>query len=214
MNVFYRGLLRLYPRSFREEYAAELTRTYLESVHDRGRVFATIGAVTDVVPNAIAAHWTILVQDLRFTARSLGKSRGFALATILVTALGVGANVATFSVADFVLLRPLPFPNPNEIVRLCEGPRTGGGWGCMNDMSPAVYRDVLTRARSFTALGVFSNASVNLVGTGDPLRISAVAVTPNVLPLLGVPPLAGRVFDSTRVEANAQTVVIGYGLWQ
>ena len=214
MNVFYRALLRLYPRSFREEYAPELARTYLESVRDRGRFVASISAVTDVVPNAVAAHWAILVQDLRFTARSLGKSRGFALATILITALGVGANVATFSVTDFVLLRPLPFPNPDEIVRLCEGPRTGAGWGCMDDMSPAVYRDVLTRARSFKALGVFSSASVNLVGTGDPLRVSAVAVTPNVLPLLGVPPITGRVFDSTSAESNAQTVVIGYGLWQ
>lgn len=214
MSAAYRALLRLYPRSFREEYAPELTRTYQEAVRDRGAFFAIIGAVTDVVPNAIAAHWTILVQDLRFTARSLNKSRGFALATILVTALGVGANVATFSVTDFVLLRPLPFPNPEEIVRLCEGPRTGAGWGCMDDMSPAVYRDVLTRARSFKALGVFSYASVNLVGTGDPLRVAAVAATPNVLPLLGVPPIAGRVFDSTRAESDAQTVVLGYGLWQ
>ena len=112
MTGFYRALLRLYPRSFREEYAAELMRTYEESVRDRGRLSATIGAITDVVPNALAAHWTILAQDLRYAARSLKGSRGFAIATILVTALGVGANTATFSVADFVLLRPLRVPAP------------------------------------------------------------------------------------------------------
>jgi len=62
-----------------------------------------------VIPNALAAHWEILVQDLRYTARTLAGARGFAVATILVTALGVGANTATFSVADFVLVRPLPW---------------------------------------------------------------------------------------------------------
>ena len=70
--------------------------------------------------------------------RTLNGSRGFALAAVLVTALGVGANTATFSVADFVLFRPLPFPDPDSLVRLCEGPRTGGGWGCMNQLSPAI----------------------------------------------------------------------------
>jgi predicted permease len=214
MTAFYRALLRLYPTSFRLEYASELTRTYEERVRERGAVGATFAAIVDVVPNAIAAHWAILVQDLHYTARALRGSRGFALATILVTALGVGANTATFSVADFVLVRPLPFPNPDAVVRLCEGPRTGGGWGCMNQMSPAVYRDVLTKARSFEALGAFTGASVNLVGSGEPARVPAVNVTPNVLSLLGVAPMAGRVFDPSRAEADAQTVVIGYGLWQ
>ena len=214
MTAFYRALLRLYPASFRDEYATELTRAYEESVRGQGRIGAAVAALTDVVPNAIAAHWAILVQDLHYTARTLRGSRGFAVTTILVTALGVGANAATFSVADFVLLRPLPFPNPDAVVRLCAGPRTGGGWGCMNEMSPAVYRDVLTRTRSFQALGAFNETAVNLVGTGDPIRVPAATVTPNVLPLLGVRPLAGRVFDSTRVESDAQSVVIGYRLWQ
>src|SRR5690349_2984523 len=113
MMAFYRTLLRLYPGGFRREYEAELTRTYEATVRDRGRIGAMVEAVADVVPNAIAAHWAILVQDLRYAARALGRARGYALATILVTALGVGANVATFSVADFVLVRPLPFPDPD-----------------------------------------------------------------------------------------------------
>src|SRR5687768_11955836 len=214
MTAFYRALLRLYPISFRLEYASELTRTYEESVRERGRVGATLAAITDVVPNAIAAHWAILVQDLHYTGRALRGSRGFALATVLVTALGVGANAATFSVADFVLVRPLPFPNPHAVVRLCEGPRTGGGWGCMNQMAPAVYRDVLTKARSFSALGAFTGTSVNLVGSGEPARVPSSVVTPNVLSLLGVAPLAGRVFDQNRAKADEQAVVVSYGLWQ
>ena len=78
---------------------------------------------------SLRTHWDILAQDLRYTARTLVRARGFALATILVTALGVGANTATFSVASLVLVRPLPFPNPETLVRICEGPREGGGWG-------------------------------------------------------------------------------------
>ena len=214
MVALYRALLHLYPRSFRLEYGAELTRAYQDRVRGEGSLGATLAAVRDVVPNAAAAHATMLAQDLRYTARTLARSRGFAAATVLVTALGVGANVATFSVADFVLVRPLPFPDPDRLVRLCEGPRTGGGWGCNNQLSPAIYRDVLAKSRSFASLGAFVGTSVNLVGTGDPARISGASVTPNVLSVLGVAPLAGRVFDAARAEADAQAVVIGYGLWQ
>ena len=206
MTALYRALLRLYPRSFREEYAAELTRTYEESVRDRGRFGATIGAVTDVVPNALAAHWAILVQDLRYTARTLNGSRGFALATILVTALGVGANTATFSVADFVLLRPLAFPRPEEIVRICEGPRTGpSGWGCMNELSPANWRDVKAINRSFASMGAYTGGARNLVGAGDPVRVSGESLTPEVLPILGVRPIIGRFFDHTTNPQDEQT---------
>src|SRR5829696_1002586 len=109
-------------------------------------------------------HLAILMQDLRYTARTLNRARGFALTAILVTALGIGANTAAFSVADFVLLRPLPFPDPDLLVRLCEGPRQGGGWGCMNQLSPANYRDFKNQSASFTAMGAFTGGAVNLVG--------------------------------------------------
>ena len=67
---------------------------------------------------ASSAHWDILKQDLRYTVRTLTRARGFALTAILVTALGVGANTAAFSVADFVLFRPLPFPDADRLARL------------------------------------------------------------------------------------------------
>ena len=92
--------------------------------------------------HAPSIEWDILKQDLRYAIRTLSRARGFALTAILVTALGVGANTAAFSVADFVLFRPLPFPDADRVVRMCEGPRQGGGWGCMNQLSPANYRDL------------------------------------------------------------------------
>ena len=168
-----------------------------------------------ITPGAVRAHWTILMQDLRYAARMLNRSRGFALTVVMVTALGVGANTATFSVADFVLLRPLPFPDPESLVRLCEGPRQGGGWGCNNQLSPANYRDVTLMSRSVRGWGAFTRTAVNLVGTGDPVRLPAARVSAEVFPLLGVPPIRGRAFDSTStVERDTMTVVISHDLWQ
>jgi len=211
----YRALLRLYPASIRAEYGAELLRTFAESTRGEGRVATILAAIVDVVPNAMLAHGAILRQDLGYAARTMSRSRGFVATVVLVTALGVGANTATFSVADFVLLRPLPFPDPNALVRLCEGPREGGGFGCMNELSPANYRDVVAMTTKVRGWGAFTGAEVNLVGVGEPVRIPASVVSAEVLPLLGVRPMVGRVFDTTGGgQSNAGSVVLGYGLWQ
>ena len=215
MRRLYRWLLRLYPESFRAEYGHELTSTFEDSTRGRSGAATAVAAVRDVVPNAVLAHGRILLQDLRYALRTLNRARGFAVTVVLVTAIGVGANTATFSVADFVLLRPLPFPAPNSLVRLCWGPRTSGGWGCMNQLSPANYRDYKSLTPAFQTLGAFYGSAVNLVGGGDPQRLASAEVTSEVLPLLGVSPALGRVFDSAGGgEADARSVVLSYGLWQ
>src|SRR5688500_20007702 len=112
----------------------------------RGTGPSAIQAVAVVLPTALAVHWSVLRQDLRYTVRSLLKSRGFALAAVLVTALGIGSNTAAFSVANFVLLKPLPFPESDQLVRLCEGP---GGGGCTNAMSGLNYREFDARTVPF-----------------------------------------------------------------
>jgi putative ABC transport system permease protein len=159
-----------------------------------------------------ARQWDVLKQDVRYAARTLVRARGFALTAVLVMALGVGATTAAFSVADFVLLRPLPFLNPDALARLCEGPRTGGGWGCNNQLSPANYRDFKAMSGSFENMGAFTGDSVNLVGGGEPRRLAVTPVTSEVLPVLGVSPALGRVFDGT--DADARAIVISHGLWQ
>ena len=215
----YRALLHLYPASFRQEWGDGMAHVFAMRARGvsgplRPLVVAAM-AVADVVPNALAAHWDVLRQDLRFAARSLRRSWGFALTCVLVVALGVGANTATFSVADFVLLRPLPFPEPGQLVRLCEGPREGGGWGCMNEISPANFRDVVGMTTKVRGWGAFTGGDANLVGMGEPVRIPALRVSPEVLPVLGVPPLLGRVFDTTDAGRRDEgSVVLGYGLWR
>jgi putative ABC transport system permease protein len=216
MVLLYRLLLRLYPASFRAEYGEEMTAVFARAAEDTtlfGRLALLLRTAADEIPNALAVHGTIVKQDLRYTARTLLRARGFALTAILVTALGVGANTAAFSVADFVLLRPLPFPDPEGLVRLCEGPRTGGGWGCNNQLSPANYRDFKTRSSSFDALGAFGESTVNLVGGGEPQRLQRGLFTIEMLPVLGVQPALGRWFGSAG-PGDERVVILSDGLWQ
>jgi predicted permease len=160
-----------------------------------------------------ADQWDILKQDVRHAVRTLTRTPGFAITATLVIAIGIGANTAAFSVADFVLLRPLPFRDPDSLVRLCEGPRQGGGWGCMNELSPSNYRDLKDRSASFEALGAFASSTVNLVGGGEPQRLTIAPVTAEVLRILAVSPFLGRVFAPDG-DDDRNTAVISYGLWQ
>ena len=116
-------------------------------------------------------HADILRQDLRYAARTLARSPGFALTAILVLALGVGANTAAFSVTDFVLIRPLPFAEPDRLVKLWE---TATRLSAHGAFSAANYRDWKRMSRSFESMGAFTASSVNLVGQGDPERLEGV----------------------------------------
>jgi MacB-like protein len=213
LERFYRVLLYLYPASFRNEYGRALTATFVARLRDMSGparpLLGALAAVGDVVPNAIAAHWEILRHDVRYAGRSLRASPGFTLTAILVIALGVGANTAAFSLADFVLLRPLPFHEPDRLVDLWE---STPGYPRM-EFSPANYRDMKAMTHSFAAMGAYSDRTMNLVGTGEPRHLTVGIMTPHAMPVLGVPPLLGRAItpeDST----NEQVVVLSYGLWQ
>lgn len=211
----YAALLRLYPSSFRNEYGPGMTDLFERACAEKGavgRAFLLLGAAAEEVPNAVAVHWDVLVEDLRYAVRSLTRARAFATTAILVTALGVGANTAAFSVADFVLLRPLAFEDPEALVQVCEGPRVGGGWGCNNELSPANYRDLKAGASSFEAMGAFRSDAVNLVGSGEPRRLQIAPVTQEVLPLLGVEPALGRFFDAGDPARGA--AILAHGLWR
>ena len=211
----YRALLHLYPISFRREYGAELTALFEVRARQAGRGFPALvlwlGTIVDVIASAAAAHWDVLRHDLRYTFRTLARSPGFALTAILVTALGIGANTAAFSVADFVLIRPLPFTDPDRLVKLWERPP---GYGRF-ELSPPNYRDYKAESHSFAAMGAFHSTSVNLVGMGEPERLTGTALTGEVLPMLGVKPLIGRAFtDADYRDGSDGTVLLSYGLWQ
>lgn len=212
---FYRALLHLYPISFRREYSSELCALFEVRMRQAGSGFPMLvlwlATIVDVSANAVAVHWDVLRHDLRYTFRTLARSPGFALTAILVTALGIGANTAAFSVADFVLIRPLPFADPGSLVKLWEHPEGGGRF----ELSPPNYRDYQEQNRSFSEMGAFHNTSVNLVGQGEPQRLTGEAMTADVLPMLGVKPLMGRIFSAADQQADDNSnVILSYGLWQ
>lgn len=208
-------LLRLYPASFRAEYGAEMRaiwgRRRRDAAGPRAVAALWIATLFEVLANATAVHWDILRQDLRYTMRTLAQSPGFALTAIAVLALGVGANTAAFSVTDFVLIRPLPFPQPERLLTLWEkAPEYS-----QMELSPANYVDWKQMSKSFDGMGAYVDTSVNLVGQGDPERIEGAAMTADVLPLLGVQPFMGRMFSGAEDREGAPgRVLLSYQLWQ
>jgi predicted permease len=211
----YRALLVLYPASFRRQYGAEMLGIFDRRRREAGSWLGVaafwMGTVCEVAGNAAAVHWDLLRQDLRYTARTLRRAPGFAATVLVVVALGVGANTAAFTVTDFVLVRPLPFREPERLVKVWE---KRPGYTLM-EPSPANYRDWKRMSTAFEGMGAFSGIAVNMVSEGGPVRLEGAAVTADLLPLLGVRPILGRWFTAAEDSAGTGgTVLLGYRLWQ
>jgi len=167
--------------------------------------------IADVATSAVVVHLDVLRQDLRYIERTLRRSPGFALTAMLIVALGIGATTAAFSVTDFVLLRPLPFPAPERLVKLYE--RTPA-YGRL-ELSAANYRDWKRAATVFESIGLYHTAARNLIGTSDPLRVEGAEVSSDLFPTLRVQPLVGRLFSDADDRAGAPgTLLLSYRLWQ
>jgi len=163
------------------------------------------------VPDLALVQWDMLRQDVRYGLRVLRRAPGFAMTSILIVALGIGATTAAFSVTDFVLIRPLPFPESHRLVKLWERvPQYA-----RVELSAANFRDWTTDNTVFERVGAYHAMTGNLAGAGDPIRVFGSAVSADVLPTLGVRPLIGRWFvaDDDR-EGAAATLLLGYDLWQ
>src|SRR5262245_10291904 len=155
----------------------------------------------------------IFLQDVRYGARVLARQPGFTLAAVIVITLGIGANTAIFSVANTVLLRPLPYQNPDELVMVWEtAPKLGFPH---NDVAPANFIDWREQNRVFAQIAAFGDNSVSLTGRGEPERIEGERVSASLFPLLGVPPALGRVFTPEEDRSEAQRVIVlSHSLWQ
>lgn len=151
-------------------------------------------------------------QDLRYAGRQLAKSPGFTLIAVLTLALGVGATTSIFSVVHGVLLRPLPFPEPNQLVRVYPLSDEGNP----SAFSVLNYLDWRKQSRTIAAASLLQNGSVNLTGTGgEPERLTGAWVSPEFFSVLRAPLLAGRGFapGEDRPEAS-HVVVLSEELWQ
>ena len=152
-----------------------------------------------------------VLRDIRVGVRALLRRPAFALTALATLALGVGANTAVFTVIRHVLLAPLPYQQPDRAAMVWSRWR-GFDKTWVSDAEVLDYR---TRVKAFGDVAAWSGAQVNLTGDGDPVRVGAAFVTPNLFRVLGVKPLAGREFTDAETGANPYTVVIlSYQLWQ
>jgi predicted permease len=159
---------------------------------------------------------TALRADARYALRRLRAAPGFAAAVLLMLCLGVGATTTVFSIVDGVLLRPLPFPHPEQLVAISHTIQVAGVQTV--DQSEATFLFYQRHASSFENIGVSRSRSVNLAsptGAGDPERVGAASVSASFLPTLGIAPLHGRGFVAGEDRTGAAPVVIlSEGLWR
>jgi putative ABC transport system permease protein len=151
------------------------------------------------------------MTDLRYAVRQLWKTPGFTFIAVLTLALGIGANSAIFSVIDTVLLRPLSFPQPNELVMLGSAPDKGSERE--TDSFPD-YEDFRTQAKSFAAMAAYVQASTVLNTGADPIELRGLGATSDIFSVLGVSPALGRGYTSADDKPDAQVVVLTYEAWQ
>src|SRR5687767_6893074 len=158
-------------------------------------------------------------RDVRHMARGFRRNPGFATAVILTLALGIGGNTAIFSVVDQLLLRPLPYPEGDELLVIRERfdqwqgsqpPATA-----LNVVSPANWLDWKRQNRTLEDIAVWRTQVVTLTGAGEPVRLNAQMVSAEFFPLLGVAPLLGRTLTEADDRPKApRAVVLSYRLWQ
>ena len=154
-----------------------------------------------------------LFQDLRYGARILLKQPAFTLVAVVTLALGIGANTAIFSLVNSILLRPLPFREPDRVVRLIQAsPKLGlDTWG-VSQADFAAYRE---QNRSLESIALFNSSAINLTGSGEPERLPFTSVAADFFKVLGVNPVLGRTFvEGEDAEGKNLVCVISHRFWQ
>ncbi len=229
----YRLFLRAYPRRFRDRFGDDLADLFADrwrAAHRRGRL--AVGAlwlrtVADIAQHASAERrdarrihspsggiMSGLAADFVTGLRGLWRRPGFTLAVALMLAVGLGFNTALFAVVQSVLLRPLPYVQPDRIVMLWTG-RNPDGTGGVN--SYADYLDWKARAHSFESLATYNISFGTLTGAGDPEEIGGSVVSPEFFQVLHPPMSLGRGIeagDETVAIDAGRPIVISYRLWQ
>ena len=231
----YRVLLRLYPPAFRERFASPMADAFIDAygrAHRTGHratlrlwgytirdvaVHSARERILTLRPATLLRHGVLMetiVADIRYAVRTLAKAPGFTAVAIATLAIGVGANTAMFSVVNGVLLRPLPFDRPEELVAVWDVNRNTGN----NRASVALpnFADWRDRNGVFAGLAATVNWNPTLTGFGSAERLQGSFVTEGIFAtVLGVRPHLGRFFEAGDFGLNAPPVtLVGHELWQ
>ncbi len=154
-----------------------------------------------------------LWQDLKYGARQLARNPGFTTVAVLTLALAIGANASIFSVVNGLLLSPLPYPEPDRLMRVY-ATQPAQGWNDLN-VNPIDLHDWAAQSRLFQEMALYDYRRLNLTGLGEPERVQAAAVEANLLPLLGASPSMGRNFRPEEDQPGAgRVVLLTHGFWQ
>jgi len=153
-------------------------------------------------------------RDLRYAVRGLSRRPAFTFAAVLTLALGIGATTAIFSVVYSVLIKPLPYPNADELVRIRHA---SAAWGDTNGSEPSMYFAYREESRTLARIGLWLESSATLTDRGEPERVRALLVTDGTLQALGVQPTRGRGFTEQEYGPAAEgplPVILSYAFWQ
>ncbi|HEV3142046.1 MAG TPA: ABC transporter permease, partial [Vicinamibacterales bacterium] len=229
----YAAALGLLPRPIREQYGDDMRRTFetrCRAADGRGVWRLAVLTVSELVDLGVAAararmsrasrarpavpdqrrpSVNMFWQHVRYAIRILRRQPSFASIAILTLAVGIGATTAVFTVVNGVLMRPLPYRDPDRIVQLFNG-RNGR---LSTTFSPPNYRDVTRDSGVFVDAAAMTPSTANLTGLGDPQQLDGVDVTPPFFDVLGLAPRYGRTFRESDL-LNPAVVVVSDGLWR
>ncbi len=216
----FRGLLRALPADFRANFGHEMEGVFAEQKRDveqRGGPLDFLKlwweTFVGIFRTAPREHWDILKQDCAYAFRMMRKNIGFTVIAVLTLALGIGANTAIFSVVHAVLLRPLPYPEGQQLVFIRQQAQREG----IGDIAFSVHeiQDYREQNRTLSGLVEYHSMSFILFGHGDPDRVRAAVVSSNYFDLFGVKPLLGRTFLPDDDAFGAPPVLIlSYDYWK
>ena len=234
----YRSLLRLCPADLRRQYGAEMEEMFLASLANaRGakKIGVWSRAIADVMRHGVGARqdtwhrfsktssyveyrtggWWMdtLRYDLRHAIRAMSRQPATSAIIVLTLALAIGANTAVFSAVHTVLIRPLPYPQPESLVMVWEKREAEGVMN--NSVSAADYLDWSRMSTSFTGMAAFTEVTADLTGEGDPEKFPLAAVSVPFFDVLGVRPMLGRTFAAGEdLFGRNRVVMLGHGIWR
>ena len=191
--------------AFRARITTALMQCALMALFETGRRSGTLSP-----PAVFNGVGQMLTQDLRFALRMLWKNPGFTAVAVITLALGIGANTAIFSVVHAVILRPLPYSEPDRILELSETAR-----GRLTTISPPNLVDWIAQNTTFAAISAYNDTTVTLTGGVEPEQLDAALIGVELFQVLGLAPARGRHFvpDEAR-PGGPRAVMLGHGPWQ
>ncbi len=214
---FYQPFLWLYPAEFRDEYRRELCLAFIDRWREErtllGLLSVWLHAISGIFYQAPREHYFMILHDLRYAFRILRKDLSVTAAAILILALGIGATTLVFSLANGLLLRPLPYPQPERLIAVTES--SPKDLNETTQISFPNYFDFRARTRLLDDIGVYASAQWPIRGEGSAERVPGASVSDGVFRVLGLDPLLGRAISREDDLPNGpKVVVISEELWQ